>query len=344
MTKNILITGGLGFIGSNFILYLIEKYPMYKLYNFDSITYAADERVLKDIEHLPNYQFIKGDIRNKVEVHQAFHDYQITDIIHFAAESHVDNSIKNPNIFAETNIMGTLNLLDVARNFWMDAPFVYKEGYQESRFHHISTDEVYGSLDNEGYFTENSPYEPNSPYSASKASSDMLVRSFYHTYGMNVVTTNCSNNYGPHQHSEKLIPKLIKRALNGEPLPIYGTGENIRDWLFVKDHCSAIDKVFHSGKSGETYLVGGNSEKTNLQIVNSICDYLDKAIPQSFKYSSLITFVEDRHGHDYRYAIDATKLKNELNWTPAVTFEMGLEMTIDWYIKKYREGDKSNEK
>ena len=344
MTKNILITGGLGFIGSNFILYMIENYPMYKLYNFDSITYAADERVLKEIEHLPNYQFIKGDIRNKEAIHKAFKEYRITDVIHFAAESHVDNSIENPNIFAETNIMGTLNLLDVAKENWMDAPFFYKEGYRDSRFHHISTDEVYGTLGKEGHFTEDSPYAPNSPYSASKASSDMLVRSFYHTYGMNVVTTNCSNNYGPRQHSEKLIPKLIRRALNGETLPIYGTGENIRDWLFVQDHCSAIDKVFRDGKNGETYLIGGNNEKSNLQIVHSICGYLDQVIPRNYKYSSLITFVEDRHGHDFRYAIDAKKLKNELNWTPSVTFEMGLKVTIDWYIEKYNEGDKSNGK
>ena len=271
-------------------------------------------------------------------------------MIHFAAESHVDNSIKNPSIFIETNVNGTLTLLDVAYKYWMNAPFEYKEKYRVDnltnnevgdkifpRFHHISTDEVYGSLSNDPkeFFTEKSPYAPNSPYSASKASSDMIVRSYHYTYGMNTVVTNCSNNYGPKQHREKFIPTIIHNAINGKPIPIYGDGKNIRDWLYVLDHCKGIDKVYHSGKSGETYNIGGRNEYSNLQIVNHICEILDNKVPRKKgSYKDLIIFVEDRAGHDKRYAIDATKIESELGWRPDESFETGILKTIEWYLKK----------
>lgn len=339
MSKNILVTGGLGFIGSNFIQYMNERYQNYKIINIDSITYAANKDNLNDLFYKKNYKFVKCDIRNKESLSKVFEDFLITDVIHFAAESHVDNSIKNPTIFAETNIMGTLNLLEVSRDFWMESPFVYKEQFIQSKFHHISTDEVYGTLGDTGYFTEETNYAPNSPYSASKAASDMLVRSYFHTYGLNVVTTNCSNNYGPKQHDEKLIPTLIRNALKGEKLPIYGNGENVRDWLYVKDHCSGIDVVFHRGKVGETYLIGGHNEKTNVEIAKIICDYLDQKFPKDVSYRKQIKFVEDRHGHDFRYAIDPSKIVSELHWQPNETFETGIVKTIEWYITKYMRGD-----
>lgn len=337
----ILTTGGAGFIGANFIHYMLEKYPSYKIVNLDLLTYAGDLQKLSNVERHPNYTFIKGDIRDRDLVERLFEQYQFNGVIHFAAESHVDNSIKNPGAFVETNVNGTFTLVDVARQFWMDAPFKVKEQFKQARFHHISTDEVYGTLGKTGFFTEDTPYAPNSPYSASKASSDMLVRSYYHTYGMNVVTTNCSNNYGPLQHDEKLIPTVIRKALTGQNIPIYGTGENIRDWLFVEDHCKAIDSVFHNGKSGETYLVGGNNELTNFEIATAICELLDHQCAhvlqelqlQSFK--QLITYVEDRAGHDFRYAIDATKIKTSLGWEPDTTFEEGINTTIRSYLEKY---------
>lgn len=339
--KSLLITGGAGFIGANFIHYMLEKYPSYKIVNLDLLTYAGDLQKLSIVKNHPNYTFIKGDIRDRDLVEQLFQQYQFDGVIHFAAESHVDNSIKNPGAFVETNVNGTFTLVDVARKFWMDAPFKAKEHFKQARFHHISTDEVYGTLGKTGFFTEETPYAPNSPYSASKASSDMLVRSYYHTYGMNVVTTNCSNNYGPLQHDEKLIPTVIRKAVTGQSIPIYGTGENIRDWLFVKDHCKAIDVVFHKGKSGETYLVGGNNELTNIEIATVICELLDEQCThllqelqlQSFK--QLITYVEDRAGHDFRYAIDATKIKTSLGWEPATTFKEGINTTIRSYLEKY---------
>lgn len=334
--KTVLITGGLGFIGSNFIHSFMTKYPDYKIVNIDLITYAANPKNLELIENNPNYTFKQIDIRNATDLNELFSDYQITDVIHFAAESHVDNSIKNPSLFAETNILGTLNLLEAARNSWMEKPFVSKEQYKESRFIHVSTDEVYGSLGDSGLFTEETPYAPNSPYSASKAGSDMLVRSYFHTYGLNVITTNCSNNYGPMQHDEKLIPTIIRNVVQGKEIPIYGNGKNIRDWLYVEDHCSAIEQVFHNGRNGETYLVGGNNEKTNIEIAEIICEYLDKVRPTKQSYKELITFVDDRHGHDFRYAIDATKLRNELSFTPRESFETGIAKTIEWYVKKYK--------
>ena len=335
MEKNILVTGGLGFIGSNFIQYINGNYKHYKIVNVDSMTYAADKTNVSNLMYVENYEFVKGDICDKNFLRDIFEQYDITDIIHFAAESHVDNSIKNPSVFAETNVMGTLNLLENARNYWMETPFHYKKQFKNSRFHHISTDEVYGTLGETGFFTEQTPYAPNSPYSASKASSDMLVRSYFHTYGLNVVTTNCSNNYGPKQHNEKLIPTLIRNAIQGNDLPIYGNGRNIRDWLYVQDHCTGIDRVFHQGKAGETYLIGGHNEKTNIEIAYIICDYLDQRLPKEESYRQQIQFVEDRHGHDFRYAIDPSKIQNDLGWQPKETFETGIVKTIKWYIEKY---------
>ncbi|WP_274309208.1 dTDP-glucose 4,6-dehydratase [Solibacillus daqui] len=338
---DILITGGAGFIGANFIHYILEKYPSYKVVNLDLLTYAGDLQKLSGIEDHPNYTFIKGDIRDRELVEQLFEQYQFDGVIHFAAESHVDNSIKNPGAFVETNVNGTFTLLDVARHYWIEAPFKMKKQFKHARFHHISTDEVYGTLGKTGYFNEETPYAPNSPYSASKASSDMLVRSYYHTYDMNVVTTNCSNNYGPLQHDEKLIPTVIRKALTGQSIPIYGTGQNIRDWLFVEDHCKAIDMVFHKGIAGETYLVGGNNELTNVEIATVICGILDQHCSKILKklqlhsFKQLITYVEDRAGHDFRYAIDATKIKTTLGWGPDTTFEKGINITIRSYFEKY---------
>ncbi len=332
--KTLLITGGAGFIGSNFILYFLEKYPDYFIINLDKLTYAGDLNNLANVSSNPNYKFIHGNITNPDLVSYLFKQYKISDVIHFAAESHVDNSIAGPEVFFETNVMGTYNLINTAKNFWMDSVNNYKPEYKNSRFHHISTDEVYGTLGETGCFTETTPYAPNSPYSASKASSDFVVRSYFHTYGLNIVTTNCSNNYGPRQHSEKLIPVIINKAINNQPIPIYGNGKNIRDWLFVEDHCSAIDTVFHHGLTGETYNIGGNCEKTNLEVVETICTILDNKVPNSnkIKYSDLITFVSDRPGHDQRYAIDATKIQTELGWSPQTNFTDGIIKTISWYI------------
>ena len=330
--KNILITGGAGFIGSNFIPYFLKKYQEYKVINLDLLTYAGDLEHLKEVEDNSNYTFIKGDICNRVLVEDIFEKHDIQGVIHFAAESHVDNSIKNPSVFIETNINGTFTLLDVAKRYWMQKPFTYKKNYSNCRFHHISTDEVYGTLNETDFFTEETPYAPNSPYAASKASSDMIVRSYQKSYGLNTVITNCSNNYGPKQHDEKLIPTIIRKALNNELIPIYGDGKNIRDWLYVLDHCKAIDLVFHRGKEANTYNIGGRNERSNLQIVNNICKILDEKVPQDKSYKELITFVEDRAGHDRRYAIDATKLENELNWKADEDFESGILKTIEWYL------------
>ena len=355
--KNILITGGAGFIGSNFIPFFLEKYDRYNIINLDLLTYAGNLENLKEIESHPRYTFIKGDICDRKLVEKIFHKFDIQGVIHFAAESHVDNSIKNPDIFIKTNVNGTFTLLDVAKNYWMKEPFKYKNKYtinhqpitinQLPRFHHISTDEVYGTLGKSGFFTEKTPYAPNSPYSASKASSDMLVRSYHHTYGLNTVITNCSNNYGPKQHNEKLIPTIIRNALQGKPIPIYGDGKNIRDWLYVLDHCKGIDLAYHIGKAGETYNIGGKNERTNLQIANTICEILDKLYPAKNNsalstqhsalksYRDLITFVKDRPGHDKRYAIDATKIEKELGWRAEENFDSGITKTIKWYLKYF---------
>jgi len=338
--KTILVTGCAGFIGSNFVPYFLEKYPEYNLINLDLLTYAGDLENLKECEDNTRYKFIKGDICNRELIEFIFSEYDIQGVIHFAAESHVDNSIKNPGVFIQTNVNGTFTLIDVAYKYWMKKPFNYKEKYNNCRFHHISTDEVYGTLsdDPKDLFRELTPYAPNSPYSASKASSDMIIRAYNETYGMNTVITNCSNNYGPKQHDEKLIPTIIRKALSNEAIPIYGDGKNIRDWLYVLDHCKGIDIVYHTGKTANTYNIGGRNERTNLQIVDSICTILDKKVPKTDKssYKDLITFVEDRVGHDRRYAIDATKLEDELGWNADENFDSGIVLTVDWYLGKCR--------
>jgi dTDP-glucose 4,6-dehydratase len=332
----ILVTGGAGFIGANFISYFLKKNAVCKVVNLDALTYAGDLSNVSELQENPRYTFIHGDICDREFVETLFNKYQFSAVIHFAAESHVDNSITNPDAFVKTNVFGTFNLLETAKNYWMESPNVYKKGFENCRFHHISTDEVYGTLGKTGLFTEETPYTPNSPYSASKASSDLLVRSYFHTYGMNVVTTNCSNNYGPKQHDEKLIPTIIRKAIFGEKIPIYGDGKNIRDWLYVLDHCKGIELVFTSGKSGETYNVGGKNERDNLYIAHTVCDILDEMIPKKASYKKQIQFVKDRPGHDYRYAIDATKLEQELGWEAAENFESGIRKTIQWYIDKYK--------
>ena len=336
MSKTILVTGGAGFIGSNFVPYFCEKYPEYKVINLDKLTYAGNLDNLRECEKMSNYEFVQGDICDSELIDKLFEENDIRGVIHFAAESHVDNSIKGPRAFINTNIVGTFNLLDAARRHWMDAPGIIKPGYEDARFHHISTDEVYGALGATGMFREDTPYAPNSPYSASKASSDFLVRAYHHTFGMNVTTSNCSNNYGPKQHNEKLIPHIISKALALQPLPIYGKGENVRDWLYVLDHCKAIDLIFHNGKSGETYNIGGRNERNNITIVKTICAILDERKPRvdGKKYEELITFVTDRAGHDFRYAIDATKLETELGWRADETFDTGIIKTVEWYLDK----------
>ena len=335
MSATILITGGAGFIGSNFVPYFCKKYPDYDIINLDKLTYAGNLDNLKECQEMSNYLFIQGDICNRSLIEKLFKGFDIRGVIHFAAESHVDNSIKNPGAFIKTNIEGTFTLLDVAFRHWMEGPGKVKPGYENCRFHHISTDEVYGTLGSEGFFTETTPYAPNSPYSASKASSDFLIRAYHHTFGMNVTTSNCSNNYGPKQHREKLIPTIITNALAEKPLPIYGKGENIRDWLYVLDHCKAIDLIFHNGKSGETYNIGGHNERNNIAIVKKICAILDEKRPRANgqKYEELITFVQDRAGHDFRYAIDAKKLEAELGWHADETFDTGIIKTVEWYLK-----------
>lgn len=316
MKKNILITGAAGFIGSNFAEYFVNKYPEYNIIVLDKLTYAGNMNNLNNV--IDKITFVKGDICDYPFVKELFEKYNINGVIHFAAESHVDNSIKNPFIFTQTNVMGTHTLLEVAKEVWGEG--------SENKFVHISTDEVYGTLGENGYFTEESPIRPNSPYSASKASSDLIARAYFETYKMNVSITNCSNNYGPYQHNEKLIPHMIKLALENKKPPVYGNGKNIRDWLYVEDHCEAIDLVFHNGKAGERYNIGGHNEKRNIEIVKLILKHLNKS-------EDLIEFVEDRKGHDYRYAIDPTKIKNELGWYPKTKFEDGIVKTIDWYLE-----------
>lgn len=332
--KAILVTGGAGFIGSNFIPHFITKYENYHVVNLDLLTYAGDLDNLKELKGNSRYTFVKGDICDRDLVQSLFDQYNFSGVIHFAAESHVDNSISGPEAFVRTNVFGTFTLLDVARKKWMKEPFVVSEGCKDNRFLHVSTDEVYGTLGETGLFTETTPYAPNSPYSASKASSDMLVRSYFHTYGLNVVTTNCSNNYGPKQHKEKLIPTIIRKALGGQPIPIYGNGKNVRDWLYVLDHSKGIDLAFHRGRVGETYNIGGRNERTNNQIVSTICTILDKQQPKAGggSYIEQITFVKDRAGHDKRYAIDATKIENELGWKAEEDFDSGIRKTVTWYL------------
>lgn len=334
MSATILVTGGAGFIGSNFIPYFAAKYPQYHIINLDKLTYAGNLDNLRECDDMANYTFVQGDICDRELVEKLFRENDIRGVIHFAAESHVDNSIKNPGAFIKTNIEGTFTLIDVAFRHWMDGPGRVKPGYENCRFHHISTDEVYGALGANGMFTETTPYAPNSPYSASKASSDFIVRAYHHTFGMNVTTSNCSNNYGPKQHNEKLIPHIIDMALADRPLPIYGRGENVRDWLYVLDHARAIDLIFHQGRAGETYNIGGRNERNNITIVKTICKILDEHRPRGdgHSYADQITFVADRAGHDFRYAIDATKLETELGWHANETFDTGIVKTVEWYL------------
>jgi dTDP-glucose 4,6-dehydratase len=325
--QTILITGGAGFIGSHLTRLFVTKYPHYNIVNLDALTYAGNLSNLKDIENAPNYTFVKGDITDMALVQVLFKEHQFTGVLHCAAESHVDRSITDPLAFVRTNVMGTSTLLLAAKEHW-------KVDFSGKVFYHISTDEVYGSLGETGFFYEDTPYDPRSPYSASKASSDHFVRAFYHTYGLPVKISNCSNNYGPFHFPEKLIPLSINNIINGKPLPIYGKGENIRDWLFVEDHARAIDVIYHNGKIGETYNIGGHNEWTNIDLIKELCRQMDSKLGKPAGSSEkLITYVTDRAGHDLRYAIDATKLKEELGWTPSLQFEEGLSRTIDWYLQ-----------
>ncbi|AEW85570.1 dTDP-glucose 4,6-dehydratase [Flavobacterium columnare] len=327
MKKNILITGGAGFIGSHVVRQFVTKYAEYSIFNLDALTYAGNLENIKDIENYPNYTFLKGDIVDENYINEIFAKYQFDGVLHLAAESHVDRSITDPLAFVKTNVIGTMNLLNAAKNLW-------KDNFEGKRFYHISTDEVYGSLGDTGLFTETTSYDPNSPYSASKASSDHFVRAYGETYGLPYVLTNCSNNYGPYHFPEKLIPLFINNIIHKKPLPVYGDGNYTRDWLFVKDHAVAIDLVFHEGKNHETYNIGGFNEWKNIDLVKLLCVRMDEKLGRNEGESSqLITYVKDRPGHDLRYAIDATKINKELGWKPSVTFEEGLEQTINWYLE-----------
>ncbi|MFD0990544.1 dTDP-glucose 4,6-dehydratase [Mariniflexile jejuense] len=323
----VLITGGAGFIGSHVVRLFVEKYPNYHIFNLDLLTYAGNLENLKDIESKPNYTFIKGDINNEIFINQLFETYKFDAVIHLAAESHVDRSIKDPLAFVKTNVIGTITLLNAFKNTW-------KNNFENKQFYHISTDEVYGTLGQTGLFTETTAYNPNSPYSASKASSDHFVRAYGETYGMPYIITNCSNNYGQNQFPEKLIPLFINNIINNKSLPVYGDGNYTRDWLYVKDHAVAIDLVFHKGKNHETYNIGGFNEWKNIDLVKLLCQQMDEKLNREKGSSeTLITYVKDRPGHDLRYAIDATKINKELGWKPSVTFEEGLNKTIDWYLE-----------
>jgi dTDP-glucose 4,6-dehydratase len=323
--KKILITGGAGFIGCHVVKLFVEKYPTYTIFNLDALTYAGNLENLRDIEDAPNYHFIKGDITDESFINELFDSYQFDAVIHLAAESHVDRSIMDPLGFVRTNVMGTAVLLNAARRTWKHA--------DGKLFYHVSTDEVYGSLGEEGFFTEETPYDPRSPYSASKASSDHLVSAYHHTYNLPVVVSNCSNNYGSYQFPEKLLPLMINNIVHSKPLPVYGKGDNVRDWLWVEDHARAIDVIFHNGRLGQTYNIGGFNEWKNIDIVHLLCSIMDRKLGRAEGESAkLITFVKDRAGHDKRYAIDATKLNEELGWKPSLQFQEGLEKTVDWYL------------
>lgn len=326
MNKTILITGGAGFIGSHVVSRFVNRYPECRIVNLDALTYAGNMENLKDIDSKPNYEFVKGNINDISFINQLFEKYQFDGVVHLAAESHVDRSISDPMSFILTNIVGTVNLLNATREIW-------KNNYKGKLFYHISTDEVYGSLSETGLFTETTSYDPQSPYSASKASSDHLVRAYHNTYKLPIVISNCSNNYGPNQFPEKLIPLAIHNISNHKPIPIYGKGENIRDWLYVEDHAAAIDLIFHKGKNGETYNIGGNNEWTNIGLIRVLCKVMDRKLGHPEGTSEkLITFVKDRAGHDLRYAIDSSKLQRELDWQPSLQFEEGIEKTVEWYL------------
>ena len=331
MKNKILITGGAGFIGSNYVELVISNSED-EVFILDNLTYAGNLKNLKAVSHLPNYNFIKGDICDKTLINNLFTENRFNKVIHFAAESHVDNSITGPSAFIQTNIIGTFNLVHSAYCLWMNGPNQLKKDFKDARFLHVSTDEVYGTLGDTGLFTETTAYAPNSPYSASKASSDFIVRSYFHTYGMPVITTNCSNNYGARQHKEKLIPTIIRKALSGQEIPIYGNGKNIRDWIYVNDHCKGIKLVLEKGKLGETYNIGGRNERENLYIAHTICDLLDNLVPNETPYGDQMNFVQDRAGHDFRYAIDADKIESELGWKAEENFESGILKTIEWYL------------
>jgi dTDP-glucose 4,6-dehydratase len=327
MKKKILITGGAGFIGSHVVRLFVNKYPDCQIYNLDKLTYAGNLQNLIDVETAANYKFIKGDIVDKAFIYQLFSDYQFDGVIHLAAESHVDRSITNPLEFIMTNVVGTVNLLNAAKEIW-------KDNFQDKLFYHVSTDEVYGSLGDTGFFLETTAYDPQSPYSASKASSDHFVRAYHNTYGMPVVISNCSNNYGPNQFPEKLIPLFINNIKQNKPLPVYGDGKYTRDWLWVEDHAIAIDTIYHKGVISETYNIGGFNEWQNIELIKLLCKIMDQKLSRpSGTSEKLIEYIRDRPGHDRRYAIDATKIKNELGWQPSLVFEEGLEKTIDWYLK-----------
>ncbi|MDQ6999781.1 MAG: dTDP-glucose 4,6-dehydratase [Mariprofundus sp.] len=327
--NNILVTGGAGFIGSNYVRFMLSSDPDVHVVNLDLLTYAGSLDNLKDLPDASRHRFVQGDICDRSLIDRLLHEHAIDTIVHFAAESHVDNSISGPEIFVKTNVMGTFTLLEAARQYWLEG-----SSLSSFRFHHISTDEVYGTLEKDDpAFSETTPYAPNSPYSASKAGSDHLVRAYFHTYGLPVTTTNCSNNYGPYQHSEKLIPTIIRNCLNGSPIPVYGDGSNIRDWLYVEDHCSGIDAVIRAGRLGETYNIGGINEWANIDIVKCICKLMDEFRPGG-NHETLISFVTDRPGHDWRYAIDASRMGEELGWTPTETFETGIRKTVQWYLQE----------
>ena len=326
MKRKVLITGGAGFIGSHVVRLFIQNYPDYHIYNLDKLTYAGNLENIRDIENASNYTFLKGDIVDADYIQSIFDEHQFDSVIHLAAESHVDRSISNPIEFVMTNVVGTVNLLNAAKHIW-------KDNFENKLFYHVSTDEVYGSLGETGMFLETTAYDPHSPYSSSKASSDHFVRAYNDTYGMPIVISNCSNNYGPNQFPEKLIPLFINNIRNNKPLPVYGKGENIRDWLYVVDHARAIDMIFHQGRTGETYNIGGENEWTNIDLIKVICKAMDLKLGREAGTSEqLITYVTDRAGHDLRYAIDSSKLMNELKWEPSLQFEEGIEKTINWYM------------
>jgi len=332
MKKTVLVTGGCGFIGVNFVRMLLADRPDLHVLNLDKLTYAGNLQSLAEVADSSNYTFVRGDICDQELVDSLFSEHDIQGVVHFAAESHVDRSITGPDAFVRTNVFGTFTLLQAAKKYWLDQG----HGNAASRFLHVSTDEVYGSLGKTGYFTEETPYDPRSPYSASKASSDHFVRSYFHTYGLPILITNCSNNYGPYQFPEKLIPLVLNNGLAGKELPVYGDGGNVRDWLYVLDHCEAILLVLEKGRVGESYNIGGHNEKTNLEVVTLLCDMLDEKVgplPDGSPHRELITFVRDRLGHDRRYAIDAGKIERELGWTPRFVFEQGIEKTVDWYLE-----------